>query len=227
MWWEGTGARKSTPSLPPLSSHDCLLNSILLVDVQSCPLAISQRLAPFGRASLPPGRRLVRPSNFGPAPHPPPMPKSTVGEYPLNGLVAINKVSSWSARRCLLELIPFFLLSLQPSGQTSMTILDGLKRLGRKSVLLKEEAVKGGSKPRGGMTKIGQGGTLDPLADGVLGECEAQQSRDEEERGGLTSELTRTSPPLFGIPVVGLGKGTKELNRFLLCSKVKCSPLSD
>jgi tRNA pseudouridine55 synthase len=37
--------------------------------------------------------------------------------------------------------------------------------------------------------KIGQGGTLDPLADGVLG--------------------------------IGVNRGTKHLNKFLLCSKVR------
>ncbi|KAL7411267.1 pseudouridine synthase, partial [Mrakia frigida] len=93
------------------------------------------------------------------------MPKDTGIKYPLDGLIGINK----------------------PTGQTSMTILEGLKRLGSKSILMAQESVKGGPKARGGIGKIGQGGTLDPLADGVL--------------------------------VVGLGKGTKELGRFLLCSK--------
>lgn len=58
-----------------------------------------------------------------------------------------------------------------------MTILDGLKRLGSKSILFKQEAVKGGPKARGGITKIGQGGTLDPLADGVLGELELKEGK--------------------------------------------------
>ena len=57
----------------------------------------------------------------------------------------------------------------QPTGQTSNAILDGLKRLGRNSVLFKESKAAG-VKARGGITKIGQGGTLDPLADGVLGQ---------------------------------------------------------
>ena len=68
-----------------------------------------------------------------------------------------------------------------------MTILDGLKRLGSKSILFKQEAVKGGPKARGGITKIGQGGTLDPLADGVLGELELKG-------GDVSSKLTRFPP---------------------------------
>ena len=47
--------------------------------------------------------------------------------------------------------------------------------------------------------KIGQGGTLDPLADGVLGESPCQWCVDEL--------------------VIGVNRGTKHLNQFLECSK--------
>lgn len=55
--------------------------------------------------------------------------------------------------------------------------------------------------------KIGQGGTLDPLADGVLG---AHQKN--------LFDLNR-QPRL--VIVIGVGKGTKKLNEFLDCSKVR------
>ena len=95
------------------------------------------------------------------------MPKSQSIHYPLSGLFAINK----------------------PSGPTSMSILDSLKPLFSSSQLFKPyegappptsntKKVKGSKwrKNKGGngrsnggySVKVGQGGTLDPLADGVL-----------------------------------------------------------
>jgi hypothetical protein len=88
------------------------------------------------------------------------MPKVTLPSTPLNGLFAISK----------------------PSGPPSMVLLDRLKALFSESTLFvsEEEAKKardGGGKGKGkgrkahkgGAIKMGQGGTLDPLADGILG----------------------------------------------------------
>ncbi|KAN0060937.1 pseudouridine synthase pus4 [Thecaphora frezii] len=100
---------------------------------------------------------------------------------PLSGIFGINK----------------------PSGPTSMSLLDALKPLFASSPLfaaadgkpaLDDKArrrAKYGHKRRGGgvagAPKLGQGGTLDPLADGVL--------------------------------VIGVGGGTKHLQKYLDCTK--------
>jgi hypothetical protein len=98
------------------------------------------------------------------------MPKVLNNTLPLSGLFAIVK----------------------PSGPTSMAILDRLKPLFARSRLLvdqeeykkilaeRERQKKHKRKPKQGRMsrpsdrpKLGQGGTLDPLADGVLGESES------------------------------------------------------
>ncbi|KAI0807321.1 pseudouridine synthase [Fomes fomentarius] len=83
---------------------------------------------------------------------------------------------------------------VKPSGPTSMSIVNDIKKLVAGSPVFVEEAklapkVKRGRKGKYGReaVKIGQGGTLDPLADGVL--------------------------------VIGVGKGTKKLSDFLDCVK--------
>jgi hypothetical protein len=80
-----------------------------------------------------------------------PMPRSPAS-LPLSGLFGIVK----------------------PSGPTSMHVVDQLKRLIRNSRLfVEEEKLKkpsGKKRARRDNVKIGQGGTLDPLADGVLGQ---------------------------------------------------------
>lgn len=65
---------------------------------------------------------------------------------------------------------------IKPSGPTSMSLLNDLQPLLSKSRLFEQppsdDAPKR-KKKRGrkvGDVKLGQGGTLDPLADGVLGE---------------------------------------------------------
>jgi tRNA pseudouridine55 synthase len=84
------------------------------------------------------------------------MPKSMrLPDFPLSGLVPLEK----------------------PSGPASMRIIDMIKPLLAESRLFHDPAlvtkeeikaeVKKLMKHRGGL-KIGQGGTLDPLADGVL-----------------------------------------------------------
>lgn len=90
------------------------------------------------------------------------MPKAVNPTFPLQGLFGLIK----------------------PSGPTSMSLLDGLKPLLRESSLFVPdeterksyiEARKKGQVQRRknkkfkDPVKIGQGGTLDPLADGVLG----------------------------------------------------------
>ncbi|KAI0082609.1 pseudouridine synthase [Panus rudis PR-1116 ss-1] len=83
------------------------------------------------------------------------MPKVTTEQLPLSGLFGVNK----------------------PSGPTSMAIINDMKKLINESKLFVEadklkEDTKGKGKKRSrfkrGPVKIGQGGTLDPLADGVL-----------------------------------------------------------
>jgi tRNA pseudouridine55 synthase len=63
-----------------------------------------------------------------------------------------------------------------------MHVVDQLKKLVRNSRLFveKEKLEKKAGKKRGARrdnVKVGQGGTLDPLADGVLGECSYLGSR--------------------------------------------------
>ncbi|WFD43717.1 tRNA pseudouridine(55) synthase [Malassezia psittaci] len=102
----------------------------------------------------------------------------------------------------------------KPSGPTSMELLENLKRLFASSSLFYahdapapfSSAAKKIKRPKpwekallakcGRLPpKIGQGGTLDPLAEGVLGRS-------------------------FGTdPVVGVGTATKELQQFLHCTK--------
>ncbi|KAI6109502.1 pseudouridine synthase [Pisolithus sp. B1] len=72
------------------------------------------------------------------------MPKVTSPHLPLSGLFAVYK----------------------PSGPTSMSVLEDIKKLICKSPLFADATGKG--KRAKDTVKIGQGGTLDPLADGVL-----------------------------------------------------------
>ncbi|KAF8651439.1 hypothetical protein AX16_004740 [Volvariella volvacea WC 439] len=83
------------------------------------------------------------------------MPKVSLSTLPVSGLFAIAK----------------------PSGPTSMSIINDVKQLAARSRLFVEEgkleSLKGKKIPKKGrqareVIKIGQGGTLDPLADGVL-----------------------------------------------------------
>ncbi|KAG6376333.1 pseudouridine synthase [Boletus reticuloceps] len=81
------------------------------------------------------------------------MPKVVLPPLPLSGIFAVSK----------------------PSGPTSMSVLEDIKRLVGNSRLfvdarkLENRPTKGNRKRRKDTVKIGQGGTLDPLADGVLG----------------------------------------------------------
>lgn len=83
------------------------------------------------------------------------MPKIALPPLPLSGLFGIYK----------------------PSGPTSMSVINDVKQLVAGSRLFVEaEKLKTKDKQLSrrrrmkGELKIGQGGTLDPLADGVLGE---------------------------------------------------------
>lgn len=129
----------------------------------------------------------------------PTMPKASTSSasLPISGLFGLNK----------------------PSGPTSMHIVNQLKIVMSRSPLFfepeKVEAGKGkqkGRKRRGkDMLKIGQGGTLDPLADGVLG-------KDFVAVKGILSIGT---DHLLHYVVIGVGKATKKLNDFLDCAKVR------
>ena len=86
------------------------------------------------------------------------MPKSSFSNLPVSGLFGV----------------------LKPSGPTSMSIVHDLQQLIARSKLFveadkaeenkKRKPQKGRGKKAREAIKIGQGGTLDPLADGVLGE---------------------------------------------------------
>ena len=82
------------------------------------------------------------------------MPKAALTSLPLSGLFGIVK----------------------PSGPTSMSVVEKVQQLLARSRLFVPADVlaKNNGKPPKGkrarqVLKIGQGGTLDPLADGVLG----------------------------------------------------------
>lgn len=81
------------------------------------------------------------------------MPKVALPPLPLSGIFAVTK----------------------PSGPTSMSVLEDIKRLVGNSRLfvdarkLENRTGKESRKRKKDTVKIGQGGTLDPLADGVLG----------------------------------------------------------
>ncbi|KAF4603854.1 hypothetical protein EYR40_001027 [Pleurotus pulmonarius] len=81
------------------------------------------------------------------------MPKVSLSHLPLSGLFAVYK----------------------PSGPTSMSVIDDIKELiARSRLFVNAEKLKSVGKMKKigkrskGIVKIGQGGTLDPLADGVL-----------------------------------------------------------
>ena len=67
---------------------------------------------------------------------------------------------------------------VKPSGPTSMSLVNDVKRLVANSPVFVEQSKLTGKvmrkgkkgKPGREAVKIGQGGTLDPLADGVLGD---------------------------------------------------------
>jgi tRNA pseudouridine55 synthase len=100
------------------------------------------------------------------------MPKSFPSSLPISGLFGVAK----------------------PSGPTSMSIINDVKSLISQSRLFvdaekletqRSKNASKGSKRHGrprDVVKIGQGGTLDPLADGVLGEsvhCTWENQRAE------------------------------------------------
>lgn len=77
---------------------------------------------------------------------------------------------------------------IKPSGPTSMSIINDLQRFVARSGLFvdreKLEKIKGSKADHGRRgkhareaIKIGQGGTLDPLADGVLGALDSNTSK--------------------------------------------------
>jgi hypothetical protein len=83
------------------------------------------------------------------------MPKISLASLPLSGMFAVAK----------------------PSGPTSMSVVNDIKTLINNSHLFVDPDKRGqktsgkrGKRARDAV-KIGQGGTLDPLADGVLGKA--------------------------------------------------------
>jgi tRNA pseudouridine55 synthase len=84
------------------------------------------------------------------------MPKAVIPPLPLSGLFGVTK----------------------PSGPTSMSVVEKIQGLlGTSRMFVAQDKLNNlkGKKPVRGrrmreLLKVGQGGTLDPLADGVLGE---------------------------------------------------------
>ena len=138
------------------------------------------------------------------------MPKATVPALPLSGIFAVIK----------------------PSGPTSMSLLTRLKPLFSSSKLFVPEAEldmpRMGSKypeptPTTGKkqknkpnwkriskryVKLGSGGTLDPLADGVLGSSV------------FCCHYFTVEQVSHTMAVIGVGSGTKDLGQFIQCTKV-------
>lgn len=153
--------------------------------------------------SLRPSVSLHLPVKHNLRPSQPIMPKASTSSasLPISGLFGLNK----------------------PSGPTSMHIVNQLKIVMSRSPLFfepeKVEAGKGkqkGRRRRGkDMLKIGQGGTLDPLADGVLG----------KDFVAINGMLLIETDCLSRYVVIGVGKATKKLNDFLDCAKVRIPDL--
>lgn len=122
------------------------------------------------------------------------MPKVALTKFPVSALFGVVK----------------------PSGPTSMSVVNDVQLLVARSKLfaeadklakIKDKKIdrRRGKHGRESV-KIGQGGTLDPLADGVLGKT---RKRAVVHCGKLNFRS-----------VIGVGKGTKKLNDFLNCTKV-------
>src|ERR1700722_9270720 len=123
------------------------------------------------------------------------MPKGTLPPLPLSALFGVVK----------------------PPGPSSMSLVNDIKRLIENSRLFvdssKTEQKTGKGRRRGsGVARIGQGGTLDPLADGVLGDWSIYQDFP------LYSDFAHLC--FRECAVIGVGKGTKKLSDFLDCVKV-------
>ena len=61
--------------------------------------------------------------------------------------------------------------------------------------------------------KIGQGGTLDPLADGVLGKFHSCNQ--------ISTAVSRPHSFISSLLVIGTNSATKQLSKFLDCTKVR------
>ena len=135
--------------------------------------------------------------------HPAAVASSAIGPIRNAVRTAATTASSSTASTSARPLSGIFGIN-KPSGPTSMSLLDALKPLFATSPLFADadgkrpqdqsrkrgKFGKGKGKWAGGVAgapKLGQGGTLDPLADGVL--------------------------------VVGVGNGTKQLQKYLDCTK--------
>lgn len=110
-----------------------------------------------------------------------------VSEHTLKAIVGrpFNLTNMSPVQAAVLPLLPISALFAvnKPSGPTSMSVVNDIKTLACASRLFVDgkvaarnlaslkEGKKAGKKQRGkeAELKIGQGGTLDPLADGVLG----------------------------------------------------------
>lgn len=95
------------------------------------------------------------------------MPKTQSIHYPLSGLFAVNKPSGPTSMALLDSIKPLFGYSqlFKPSEDAPPPLPSDKKKKGNKW----RKSKGGGGRGIGGFAvKVGQGGTLDPLADGVL-----------------------------------------------------------
>ncbi|KAL0581553.1 pseudouridine synthase pus4 [Marasmius crinis-equi] len=138
------------------------------------------------------------------------MPKATIPPLPMSGLFGLIKPSgptSMSLRES--TTVSIYAKSLLILPVNSLQPLFSKSRLFAPQT--KPEDAQPGNKAkrrrmkRGGDVKLGQGGTLDPLADGVL---------------GTVIHFDQLDPLIAHDTVVlGVGKGTKKLTQFLDCTK--------
>jgi len=102
---------------------------------------------------------------------------------------------------------------LKPSGPTSMSVLKDVKKLVAKSSLfvepdklVKQDHLGKHSRKRSRFdpVKIGQGGTLDPLADGVLGMFTLEHANFQPKTDPLNCSHRRRKRNQAFEPILGL-----------------------
>lgn len=138
------------------------------------------------------------------------MPRATVPVLPLSGIFAVNKPSGPTSMSLLTRLKPLFSSSrlFVPEAQ-----LDTPQKKSRYPGPTPADGKKQKKKPNWKKlskqyVKMGSGGTLDPLADGVLGSSI------------FTITISLWNQDSLIVPVIGIGSATKELGQFIECTKV-------
>ena len=138
------------------------------------------------------------------------MPKATVPALPLSGIFAVIKPSGPTSMSLLTRLKPLFSSSklFVPESELDKTRM-GSKYPGATPTTDKKQKKKPNwKKISKRYVKLGSGGTLDPLADGVLGSSVFRYHYFTMEQVSHT------------MAVIGVGSGTKALGQFIECTKV-------